>query len=89
MKFELSTSGNQMFCISGFCSLNTARAIKSTVTNILMSSAKYKVSKAARAFLQGYDEKNNNSWIFVEFWTADNDAIMNFINYINDNCIVD
>ena len=91
-KFELDVNEfHNQFCIQGECSQSVACIVKSVVMCQWVSEKAYKVSRESGAFLQSYNEGSpyNLIWedlayILVEFWSDDHDAIMSFIDYVNE-----
>lgn len=61
--------------------------IRRIVTNQFMHSQDYQYSKAAHAFLQGYQEPRGNQsdgWILIELWSDnENQCHENLLNYLN------
>lgn len=82
--FELDISVHDMFCIQGECDQKVARIIRSIVLTQLVTNPAYRLRNAAGAFLQSYCDDSDRAYILVEFWSEDGDAIMAFIDYVNE-----
>lgn len=55
--------------------------LKMAVINNYMDSDYYKMKDKVNPFLQGYDAE---TWIMVEFWTDDFEAIEKYVAFLNE-----
>lgn len=62
--------------------------VRSLVCNNYMPSKSYQLGQKCSPFLQGYrppyEKDGANGWVFVEFWSEDKEAMMKFVDFINE-----
>ena len=64
-------------------SVEQAEKVQQIVCNQWMDSVDYRLKIPAAPFLQGYQADGHRSWVLVEFWSDDEAAKRNFVDYIN------
>ncbi len=78
---KLEKSVHNMLSVQVVSDTKRAKLLANVVGASMMDSEDYKVRTKARAFLQGYDEKEG--WALVEFWTDNKEDCQAFVDHVN------
>jgi hypothetical protein len=79
IKIEKSSNGLPSFTLYPVKQA-IAERIRAIIQNQWMDSDDYKLKQKCSPFLQGYEERGDQSWVFIEFWQ--NNGIQEFVDHV-------